>query len=132
MTLAPRLREYIEACFTGLWVQSFEHDDAIREIAELCRQNGWRLATWDIDRGLQVAGQPDPSQDGADPLAAIHSLGSMSEPDTSCLLVLPNFHRLLNSAEIVQALVHQLSSGKQNRTFIVVLSIILPSFWTVG
>ena len=36
MTLAERLRELIDACFTGLWVQSHEHDDALNEIARLC------------------------------------------------------------------------------------------------
>ena len=37
-------------------------------------------------------------------------------------MVLVNFHRFLQSAEIVQALVQQITQGKQNRTFIVVLS----------
>ena len=32
MTLPDKLREYISAAFTGLWVQSHEHDDALREI----------------------------------------------------------------------------------------------------
>jgi len=36
--------------------------------------------------------------------------------------VLSNFHRFLNSAEIVQALAEQLVTGKQTRTFVVVLS----------
>ena len=36
--------------------------------------------------------------------------------------MLVNFHRFLNSAEIVQALASQVSSGKQNRTFVVILS----------
>ena len=58
MTLAERLSEYVRACFTGIWVQSFEHDDAIVEIARLCRQQRWSLATWDIDRGLSLAGRP--------------------------------------------------------------------------
>ena len=38
------------------------------------------------------------------------------------MLVLDNFHRFLNSAEVVQALVRQIASGKQNRTFLLVLS----------
>jgi hypothetical protein len=41
MTLAERLAEYVRACFTGLWVQSFEHQDALAEIAGLCRTHGW-------------------------------------------------------------------------------------------
>ena len=57
MTLSERLSEYVRACFTGIWIQSFEHDDAVVEIARLCRQQGWSLATWDIDRGLSIAGQ---------------------------------------------------------------------------
>ena len=28
MNLAERLREYIQACFTGLWIESHEHEDA--------------------------------------------------------------------------------------------------------
>ena len=57
MALAERLSEYVRACFTGLWVQSHEHDDATSEIARLCRAQGWALATWDVDRGLALAGQ---------------------------------------------------------------------------
>jgi len=38
---------------------------------------------------------------------------------------LTNFHRFLNSPEIVQALAKQISTGKQNRTFIVVLSAVV-------
>ena len=56
MTLTQRLTEYISACFTGLWIQSHEHDDALTEIAQLCRQHDWRLAVWDIASGLQIPG----------------------------------------------------------------------------
>ena len=56
MSLAQRLKEYVSACFTGLWLQSYEHQDALREIAQLCRQQNWRMAVWDINRGLQVSG----------------------------------------------------------------------------
>jgi hypothetical protein len=44
------------------------------------------------------------------------------KPDHSALLVLPNFHRFLSSAEVVQALAHQITAGKQNRTFLIVLA----------
>ena len=57
MALAERLAEHIRACFTGLWIESHEHDDAIAEISQLCRQENWHLAVWDIDRGLRVAAQ---------------------------------------------------------------------------
>lgn len=128
MSLCARLAEYISACFTGLWVQSHEHDDAIQEIAQMCREQHWRLATFDIERGLQLPGQANsqaPDAGGNDPLAAIRSLSTLATPDSSALLVLPNFHRFLQSAEIVQALSQQISQGKQNRTFVLILSPIV-------
>lgn len=125
MTLSERLTEYISACFTGLWIESHEHEDALVEIAQLCRGENWRLACWDVDRGLNVGGvaadQPNASGD-TDPLAAIRSLNSLASEDSTAILVLVNFHRFLQSAEIVQALSHQITAGKSNRTFIVVLS----------
>jgi hypothetical protein len=124
MSLAERLAEYVEACFTGLWIQSHEHEDALAEIARLCNQQEWRLAVWDIDRGLQLPGSTSDVA-SSDPLAAIRSLNSLAAPDSSALLVLKNFHRFTNSAEIVQALARQITLGKQNRTFIVVLSPIV-------
>ncbi len=122
MSLTERVSEYVRACFTGIWIESHEHDDALAEMAALCRQENWRLAVWDVDRGLQVSGQQATDAGGNDPLAAIHSLGPLAAPDSSALLVLVNFHKFLNSAEVVQALARQISVGKQQRTFVVVLS----------
>ncbi len=123
MTLTQRLTEYISACFTGLWIQSHEHDDALAEIAQLCRDQNWRLAVWDIASGLQIPGQPTrPTPEAAIrwPLSARSTL--LASPDSSAILVLANFHRFLQSPEIVQALAKQISTGKANRTFIVILS----------
>ena len=125
MTLAERLSEFVRACFTGLWIRTFEHDDALAEIARLCRQQHWSLATWDIDRGLNLAGRRltrvplrrDYRPAGGHPVA--RGLGT---PDGTALLVLRNFHQFLNSAEVVQALDTQLAAGKQARTFVVVLA----------
>ena len=122
MSLALQLAEYISACFTGLWIESHEHDDALVEITELCHSHQWRLATWDIDQGLQIAGQASSGAEGTDPLAAIRTISALASADSSAVLVLVNFHRFLNSAEIVQALARQISNGKQNRTFVVILS----------
>ena len=125
MSLSMRLTEHVRACFSGIWIQSWEHEDALAEIAGLCRQEAWRLAVWSIDRGLSIAaGQADsqPAAAGADPLAAIRAVSAMAIPDTPALLVLVNFHRFLSSAEIVQTLASQIAAGKQNRTFLVILS----------
>lgn len=126
MTLAERLAEYIRACFTGLWIQSHEHHDALVEIAGLCRQQKWQMATWDVETGLKTHGMSGAAGDsGSDPLAAIRSLAALPESDGTMILVMQNLHRFLQSAEVMQALVRQIVGGKQNRTFVVVLSPIV-------
>ena len=126
MSLTRRLVEYISACFTGIWIESHEHEDALREIAQMCRKQDWKLASWDVDRGLQIPGSEQPADAGGnDPLAAIRSVNALADADSSALLVLQNFHRFTQSAEIVQALASQINAGKQNRTFIIVLSPIV-------
>jgi len=125
MSLKQQLAEYISACFTGLWVQSHEHDDALTEIAQMCRDQEWRLAIWDVERGLHLPGQANgqtADAGGNDPLAAIRSLNAMASADSSALLVMVNVHRFMQSAEVVQALAQQISIGKTNRTFVVALS----------
>ena len=123
MTLGERLRELVRAAFSGIYVQSFEHQDAITEIAQLCRRERWTLSTWDIDQGLTFDGRPiGEATTTTDPLAAIRSLNALASPEGAAILVLKNFHRFLGSVEIVQALDAQIHAGKQNRTFVVILA----------
>ena len=121
MTLTERLGEYVRACFAGLWIESHEHQDALVAIAQLCRQEDWKMATWDIEQGLKIPGTEADTGAG-DPLAAIRSINSLATPDGTAILVLQNFHRFIQSAEIVQALAQQVITGKQNRTIVVVLA----------
>ena len=125
MTLTERLRELVRAAFSGIYIQSLEHQDAIREIALLCRQERWTLATWDLDQGLALDGRAEAAAEAlqaTDPLAALRALAALATPDGTALLVLKNFHRFLNSAEVVQALDTRLAAGKQERTFVVILA----------
>lgn len=124
MSLIERLAEHVRACFTGLWIESHEHQDALVAIAQLCQQEDWRHATWDIEQGLRVPGA-DVDTDGSDPLAAIRSVNALATPDGTTILVLQNFHRFLQSAEIVQAIAQQVIAGKQNRTILAILSPIV-------
>ncbi|HUQ71027.1 MAG TPA: AAA family ATPase [Planctomycetaceae bacterium] len=123
MPLANTLAEYIRAAFSGLYIETQEPAEALRELADLCRQEQWTLATWDIDQGLRLVGGANTVGTAAtDPLAALRSLPALATSEGTTLLVLSNFHRFLNSAEIVQALQHQLLAGKANRTFVVILA----------
>ena len=124
MSLRNRLAEYVRACFTGIWIESQEHQDAIAEIAKLCREQSWKFAVWNVDSGLSG---PDQSTITAtnDPLSAVRAAGALASPDTTAILVLENFHRFLSSAEIVQAMLRQVLNGKQNRVILVVLAPIV-------
>ncbi|CAN5862715.1 AAA family ATPase [soil metagenome] len=130
MTLAERLAELVRAAFPGLWVTTHEPDDAVAEIARLCHEQGWSLATWDLERGLAIAGRPADAESNAipgaaDPLAAIRALQALATPDGTALLVLRNYHRFLGSPEVVQAVEAALARGKNDRTFVVVLAPVI-------
>ncbi len=119
MTLSDQVAENVRACFSGMWIQSHEHDDALQELAQMCRDESWQLASWDIERGLH----PPSEQDSAtDPISALRSLDAMATNDSAALLVLVNFHRFLNSAEVVQAIARRVNAGRADRTFVIVLS----------
>ena len=98
MNIRTRLTEYVRACFTGIWIESHEHQEALTEIAELCRDEQWQLATWDIDAGLNIPGQSVTEAAGSDPLAAIRAVNALATPDGTAIIVLQNFHRFMQSS----------------------------------
>ena len=97
MQLANKLAELVRACFTGIWIESHEHQGAMTEIAQLCRQEDWRLAAWDIERGLHIPGQSAPAAadtGGQDPLAAKRpSPGRQRDWACAIMLGAPARHR---------------------------------------
>ncbi|WDI41026.1 AAA family ATPase [Bremerella sp. P1] len=121
MRLANEIQELVRAGFSGLWVQSCEPEDALAELAQMCQTESWKLASWDIDAGLN--GQV--STEGVavtDPLSAVRSLASVPSDGHPTLLVLANFHRFLGSAEVIQALLHQVAQGKVHQRHLIILS----------
>lgn len=50
--LSDEVYEHVAAGFPGLWVESFEHEDACAEIRELCLENNWVYLQWDCINGL--------------------------------------------------------------------------------
>ncbi len=95
MNIRTRLTEYVRACFTGIWIESHEHQEALTEIAELCRDEQWQLATWDIDSGLNIPGQSETENSNSDPLAAIRAVNALATSDGTAIIVLQNFHRFM-------------------------------------
>jgi len=128
MSLSDQLTDYVNAAFSGLWVQTHEADEAEREIVRLARQQRWKVATWDVASGLKLPDAPGVIRADAgpgDPLAVLRALPGLAEPNGTALLLLHNFHRFWANPEVVQSVFAQLVAGKQQRTFLVVLSAVL-------
>jgi hypothetical protein len=128
MTLTEQLSEYVNAAFSGLYVNSSEPDEAEREITQHAQQQGWRLAIWDVANGMRLPnapGNPRPDNSAGDPLAALRALPALADSNGTALLLLHNFYRFWSNPEIVQTVFAQLVAGKQQRTFLVVLAPIV-------
>lgn len=114
MMLSQSLREHVDAAFTGLWIESHEHEDALEEIRSLAQQEEWRLMVWDAARGFGD-GSPDPQ-------AAVNAIPAVGDGSHTGLVVLLNFHRYLQDPGIVQGLANAVVAGKQSRSFAVIVS----------
>lgn len=125
-TLITRITELVQACFTGLYIESHEPEEAIRDLTQLCRSESWRLGIWDCDSGLAFPVEEVPlpvnPNELADPLAVLRASSQLSTGASTTLLVFENFHKFLGSTEILQALSRQTSRGKHSRTFFVILA----------
>ncbi|MEX2170060.1 MAG: hypothetical protein WD851_12185 [Pirellulales bacterium] len=45
MNLSAELGPYMRACYTGIWIRTFEPNEALRSMAAMCREEAWNLAT---------------------------------------------------------------------------------------
>ena len=125
MKLTDQLTDYVNAAFSGIWIESREPDEAEKEIVQHAASKKWKLAVWDVASGLRLPGNRNGTQPEAgagDPLAALRSLPALADEKGTALLVMHNFHRFLGNPEVTQTTFQQLVAGKQQRTFVVVLS----------
>jgi hypothetical protein len=76
----------VRACFTAIWVESHEPREAAAAITQLCQQEQWQLAMWNIDQGLRVGGA-SVDQSGSDLLTAIRAATGLATPEGTALLV---------------------------------------------
>lgn len=131
MKLCDQLTDYVNAAFTGLWVVSHEPDEAEREIVQHAKAKDWKVAVWDVANGLRFPNSKTSGSTevgGGDPLAVLRSLPALASENGTALLLLHNFHKFLTNPEVIQTAFSQLVAGKQQRTFIVVLSpvVVIP------
>lgn len=129
--LLGRVRELVHACFSGVYIETLEPDEALRELAQLAQRESWRLGAWDCETGLTLPERETTLPDMAgvtDPLAVLRAAGQLSAGAGTTLLVFRNLHRFLGATDLLEALSRQVACGKHTRTFLVILApvVILP------
>ena len=120
MSLAQKIKELICAGYSGIWVESQESNEAIKELCQMAEEKQWPLSVWDIDR--QIDGQaiaPGPVQ----ALRWLDTPAVKSKP--SQILVLKNFHRYMPNPEVLQVLQNRVEHGKSCGQYIVIVSPVL-------
>src|SRR5436305_1817077 len=105
MNLTDLLTDYVNAAFSGLWVVTSEPDEAEREITQLARGRGWKLAAWDVAHGLRFPAAPptSPTEVGAgDPLAVLRAVPTLADRNGTAVVLLHNYHKFLGNPEVMQ------------------------------
>ena len=123
--LLGQVGELVHACFSGIYIQTFEPDEALRELAQLAQRESWRLGAWDCETGLSLPEHELTLPDLAgitDPLAVLRAAGQLSAGASTTLLVFRNLHRFLGATDLLEAIARQVASGKLTRTFIVIVA----------
>lgn len=121
--LQRQLREYVNAGFSGIYIQTQEPDEALREIRSDLDVAHWAAFTFDLDHGSAPLGS-DAGDNVADPIGALKKLATRRAPSTdgAVLLLLPNFHRMLGDPAVVQTMHRAITKGKADRKFVVILA----------
>jgi ATP-dependent 26S proteasome regulatory subunit len=119
MELSKQINELVRAGFSGIWVETVECDDAVREIQKTTEEQRWGFDVWDIDNQLysKVTAAPGPLQ-------AIRAL-DLPKSNEIQILVLKNFHRFVGNPEVLQALANRVVKGKSNGQFVVIVAPVL-------
>ena len=115
------LPELVDAGFSGLWIETHESEEALRELWRLAHDREWRMMSWDVGQGLQQQpGQGNGDDSPINPLKALEAAGGTNK--STAVLVLPNYHRFVGNTMVMQTLANALVAGKQLGTFVVVLA----------
>lgn len=135
MKLSEKIHDYIRAAFTGLWIQTYELEDCIRELGQYCADEELRFAEWNNELGVRFPLETDDKGiirwTPSSPLEILKSTRDLVAESQGLyeqgLVALHNFHWYVGTAsdggkKVVQTLQNVLNEGKQTRTFICILS----------
>ncbi len=123
MTLTERLRSRPYR-FTGLWIESHEHHRRSAGDPAACSHR----KAGNSPPGSRPQGLSSPGVAGVRRQIRSRPSGPrarLAQPEGTTPLALQNFHRSLQSAEVVQRPLPAVLAGKQNRTFVVVICAVV-------
>lgn len=120
---------YLHAGFPGLWITTFEPERAQADLIALLRDEGhpFSAASWDVARGfleLLVEAPGVPSRESRSPLHPVAPSQANADMDSGSrrVIFLHNYHRFLDSPEVVQALYNALVAGESSGTHYILLA----------
>lgn len=136
MKLKENIKEAIDSGFAGIWLKSHEHEDALKEIAQVCQEENWTLLTWDSDFGLrsedpQLAAKLVRAPDALSALTSFRKIADAKpdERNTRAVLVMRNFHGsllhpngVISNYTLLQLTQHVIELGFVHGLHLVVLS----------
>ena len=142
MPLKSDFSSSVAAAFTGIWVRSYEHVDAMATISETCGEYGWTVLTWDAEVGTRA----DPAtlqtmkvdEKDKTPMQAIKALRSIlikKEDQRHAILVMRNLHIMLAqdgkiiNPVLLQMLQRTMEAGEEAGHHVLILStagVIIP------
>src|SRR4051812_1320173 len=129
--LINEIKAAVAAAFSGIWINSYEHEDAMAAIAAACKDQSWELITWDPEYGLRKSADAAvaPSAEEPNPIMAIHELRKIDAEETRAVLVLRNFTPYLSTREGVvgspvalQCLQNTIERGATDGHHVIILS----------
>jgi ATP-dependent 26S proteasome regulatory subunit len=119
MSISQQIKELVCSGFSGIWVDTQEAEDAIEAITALANERDWGCAVWDVD--CQFYGLPTNS--APMPIAALRWLDTdAAKAKSTQLLVLKNFHRFMNMADVLTALQNRAFKGKGRGQHVIIVA----------
>jgi ATPase family associated with various cellular activities (AAA) len=133
-SLAEELEEMSRAMLTGIWVETFEPEDALKDLATAAKETGGKILQWDLHRGTEKV-LFDKAQITFEPVSGARSLdqaldqleklndnaGKRDSEREVAYLVVKNIHLAL-VPPLIQRLANMIWLGREKRHIIVVFS----------
>lgn len=147
--MVTEVDEFVRASFPAIWIQSNEHEEAIRQLVDLCQTRKWELAYWDMDKGLQGSdnivnqrtsadAQKEPKWYDKKPVPLVQDMQTIAKKSKAnrTLFIFKNFHReeFTKNIALLQAMLNSIALGKaaENGWCAIILSptVAIPLEWS--